>query len=67
MGKRWIKSVYGESTSYKEMYLCHKNPYGIKWVVLQESRYGGLYADICDTGNGTEKLPAYSFLTYAKV
>lgn len=63
MPASWMKQHYGADwrDSYDSMYLCHKNPYGIVWVIRNNGRWNNHYDDIStDPRKATEEIPSYN-------
>ena len=55
--KRW----YGDTT--KEIYRCHKNDYGIVWLIKDKSPFGTDYWDISDdSSKAIKRIPRYTNL-----
>lgn len=62
MTKSWIAKNYGKDSEITGMWRCHKNPYGIEWIIASESRYGGISWDYCtDPKKAVKKFPGDSF------
>lgn len=60
--KRW----YGDTE--KEIYRCHKNDYGIVWLIKEKSSWGSYYWSISDDPSKTSKrLPRYTRLNVIKL
>ena len=67
MTNKWLREHYGADTDYKEIFLCHANPYGIKWLITQESPRFGIHFDICQNPEQMETpLPYYDYITYSR-
>lgn len=60
IGAKQSKKVT-EQSGYSDLYYIRKkNKYGIKWVVVGESRYGSQYKDISVDGTG-ENVPSNKY------
>ncbi len=47
----------------KEIYRCHKNDYGIVWLMKQKSPFGTDYWDISDDSTkAVKRIPRYTKL-----
>lgn len=55
MTKSWIREHYGKDTNITNMWRCHKNKWGVEWVITSESRYGDIVWDYV-TGTHAESL-----------
>ena len=59
--KATMKRFYGDTT--KEIYRCHKNDYGIVWLIKDKSPFGTDYWDISDDSSKVAKrIPRYTKL-----
>ena len=59
--KATMKSWYGDTT--KEIYRCHKNDYGIVWLIKDKSPFGTDYWDISDdSSKAIKRIPRYTKL-----
>ena len=59
--KATMKSWYGDTT--KEIYRCHKNEYGIVWLIKDKSLFGTDYWDISDdSSKAIKRIPRYTKL-----
>ena len=59
--KATIKQWYGDID--KEIYRCHKNDYGIVWLIKEKSSWGSYYWDISDDpSKAVKRIPRYTKL-----
>ena len=59
--KATMKTWYGDTT--KEIYRCHKNDYGIVWLIKDKSPLGTYYWDISDdSSKAVKRIPRYTKL-----
>lgn len=60
--KATMKKWYGDTE--KEIYRCHKNDYGIVWLIKEKSSWGSYYWSISDdVSKAVKRLPIYTKLT----
>ena len=51
------------SYTEKEIYRCHKNDYGIVWLIKEKSPFGTYYWDISDDSfKAVKRIPRYTKL-----
>ena len=59
--KATMRQLYGDTT--KEIYRCHKNDYGIVWLIKDKSPFGTYYWDISDdSSKAVKRIPRYTKL-----
>ena len=59
--KATLKKWYGDTE--KEIYRCHKNDYGIVWLIKEKSSWGSYYWSISDDStNAVKRIPRYTKL-----
>ena len=59
--KATMRQFYGDTT--KEIYRCHKNDYGIVWLIKDKSPFGTDYWDISDdSSKAIKRIPRYTKL-----
>lgn len=59
MTKAWLHKYYGKDTNITNMWRCHKNKWGVEWVITSESRSGDIIWDYVTGANAESpiKLP----------
>ena len=56
-----MRQLYGDTE--KEIYRCHKNDYGIVWLIKGKSPFGTDYWDISDdSSKAVKRIPRYTKL-----
>ena len=59
--KATMRKWYGDTE--KEIYRCHKNDYGIVWLIKEKSSWGSYYWSISDDSSKAVKtIPLYTIL-----
>ena len=59
--KATMRQWYGDTE--KEIYRCHKNDYGIIWLIKEKSSWGSYYWDISDdSSKAVKRIPRYTKL-----
>ena len=59
--KATMRKLYGDTE--KEIYRCHKNAYGIVWLIKEKSSWGSYYWSISDDStNAVKRIPRYTKL-----
>ena len=59
--KATLRQSYGDIE--KEIYRCHKNDYGIVWLIKDKSPFGTDYWDISDdSSKAIKRIPRYTKL-----
>lgn len=59
--KATMRQLYGDTE--KEIYRCHKNDYGIVWLIKGKSPFGTDYWDISDdSSKAVKRIPRYTKL-----
>lgn len=59
--KSTMRKWYGDTE--KEIYRCHKNDYGIVWLIKDKSSWGSYYWSISDdSSKAVKRIPRYTKL-----